>query len=721
MRPGHIMKSFRIGLIFLALSLPTDVWGDIDLRVGVFQNPPLTFVDKQGKAQGMFVDILREVADRENWTLQFFQGSFAENLKHIRQGKIDIIAGLSPTTGRKEFIDFTQSELITTWAQAYVRPGTKLESITDLDGKRIGILGKGVSIKILADMCKGFDAQCSILAMTDNDATIAALINGKIDVGVVANVYGNLRELDADIQRTPIMFNPFKMHFGIRKSGDPVVMMTLDRYLSQWKADPASHYYRAFDKWVGKEVVAAEIPRWVLWLLFGLGTAIAIGLIWTISLKRQVLARTSDLADREGKYRKLNEELEERVDDRTKALRQNEETLLFVSQRSWEKSGEAFFQSLVNFLGKSLNVDYAFVDVLLPDGKTARTVSLYAIGQNPDNFEYDLKYTPCDNVIGKSVCCYPERIQQMFPKDELLVDMDAESYAGIPLWDSKREPIGLIAVMDRKPLIDQERIITVLQLVAVRAAHELERTRFDAAMFSAKEDADKANEAKSQFLANMSHELRTPLNAIIGYSEMLKEKTFGPLGDDKNIEYVSDINSAGTHLLSLINDVLDLSKIDAGKEEVSAQETDITAVLSGCVEMLKVLAVERHIEVHQDIPNFFPTIRVDSRHLSQVFINLLSNAIKFTPDGGSVDVKAAVEKDHSVTIKVIDTGVGISAEELPKVMEEFERAGEVLTRSQPGTGLGLPLTKKLAELNGGTVTLESEVGRGTTVTVRFPN
>ena len=236
----------------------------------------------------------------------------------------------------------------------------------------------------------------------------------------------------------------------------------------------------------------------------------------------------------------------------------------------------------------------------------------------------------------------------------------------------------------------------------------------------AKERAEFANRAKSAFLANMSHELRTPLNSIIGFSEMLMGEVFGALGGEKNSEYVADINNSGLHLLRVINDILDLSKIEAGKMDLVDSEVAVGEAVDACVSMMKERASEAGVVLSIDVAEPFPPVRADSTQLKQILLNLLSNAVKFTPPGGRATMSAYRDGDGAPVFAVADTGIGIAAADIPNVLEPFAQVSDIMTRSHEGTGLGLSLARSLTELHGGTLHLASEVGVGTTVTVRLP-
>ncbi|MEQ8356975.1 MAG: ATP-binding protein [Kiloniellaceae bacterium] len=239
-------------------------------------------------------------------------------------------------------------------------------------------------------------------------------------------------------------------------------------------------------------------------------------------------------------------------------------------------------------------------------------------------------------------------------------------------------------------------------------------------LYHAKEEAEAASRSKSSFLAHMSHELRTPLNAIIGFSEVMAEETLGPLSHPQYREYVEHIHSSGAHLLSLINDLLDLSKIEAGKLELWEETTDLAKVFERCRIFVAELAQHKGVTLSIADAGELPHLKCDHRKLKQVLVNLLANAVKFTPAGGRVELEAKTDGAEGIDIRVSDNGVGIASDDLDTVMAPFGQAREAMVRGDEGTGLGLPLAKALVELHGGSLELQSRQGEGTTVTVRLP-
>ena len=236
----------------------------------------------------------------------------------------------------------------------------------------------------------------------------------------------------------------------------------------------------------------------------------------------------------------------------------------------------------------------------------------------------------------------------------------------------------------------------------------------------ARDQSEAANRAKSEFLANMSHELRTPLNAIIGFSEVMKNETLGPVGSEKYLVYAEDIHDSGQHLLALINEILDLAKIESGTEELREESILIVEVVQSVLRLVRRRAETNGVEVVPDLADDLPSLYADRRKLTQILLNLLANAVKFTRSGGKVVLKVWCRVDSGIVFQIADTGIGIAPEDIPKALSKFGQVDGALDRQYEGSGLGLPLTKALVELHGGYLDLQSKVGLGTTVTVRFP-
>jgi signal transduction histidine kinase len=236
----------------------------------------------------------------------------------------------------------------------------------------------------------------------------------------------------------------------------------------------------------------------------------------------------------------------------------------------------------------------------------------------------------------------------------------------------------------------------------------------------AKEEAETASRSKTAFLANMSHELRTPLNAIIGFSEIIEGQVLGPIEVPHYVQYARNILDAGRHLLELINEILDMSRIEAGAATLRETEVDVKGIVESVVRLMGEGATAARLRMTTQIADDLPWLIADERHVRQVLFNLLSNAVKFTPAGGSIALTAGLTEQGDLSLSVADTGVGIADEDIPKVLRPFGQAENSLARRYEGVGLGLSIAKSLVELHGGRLSLESTVGVGTVVTAIFP-
>jgi PAS domain S-box-containing protein len=425
--------------------------------------------------------------------------------------------------------------------------------------------------------------------------------------------------------------------------------------------------------------------------------------------------------------------------------KQREEALQLIVEGIASKTGDEFFHSCVHYLAELLQVRYALVAECVAATQTQlRTLAFWTGEDFCENLEYDIADTPCQKAIEGTICYHPDGLQALFPSNRTLTALEAQSYLGIPLSNTSGTIIGLLAVLDTKPMVNESGArdvppdyLHILKIFAARAGAELERKLAEDALKQSAYAADAANRAKSEFLSRMSHELRTPLNAILGFTQvMCRNPTLSP----EEREYLGIINRSGEHLLKLINDILEMSKIESGKVTLNETSVDLYGLLDALAEMFQLKAKLKGLELIFDrTPDVPRCVKTDENKLRQVLINLLENAIKFT-ESGKVTLRVRVvhrswypygEASYRVPsqeqpannfrlyFEVEDTGTGIAPEEMHFLFIPFEQTATG-RNSQQGTGLGLPISRQFVQLMGGDITVSSILGNGSIFNFDIP-
>jgi len=406
----------------------------------------------------------------------------------------------------------------------------------------------------------------------------------------------------------------------------------------------------------------------------------------------------TELKEAERKVRESRDLLEKRVEERTAALQR--EIAERVRTENQLRESESILRALIENIPSAVSIK----DV---NGGYLAVNKCWNNWHNPKNLE--VRGKSADDFFPKAFASSVWEKDREALTRQVAIQIEIET----PFADGSSQT----TLMQRFPITDENG-----QLMAVGGINTdiSERKLAEKLLQDAKERAVSASLAKSEFLAHMSHELRTPLNSIIGLSQVLTSETFGKHTNPKYADYSDDILRSSQHLLAVINDILDISRIEAGETELDEEDTDIAEEADTCLRMIEERRQAKDIQLARNIEDGLPRLRSDKRHIKQILLNLLTNAVKFTPQGGTVTFQVEVPENNGMCIRVVDTGVGISPEHLNKVLEPFAQVNDNAHIAHDGTGLGLAISHRLVQLHGGALTIESEVGKGTTVSIRFP-
>ena len=636
--------------------------------MGVFQNKPMVFTDENGEAQGLFIDVLRAVAEREDWDLEFVPGTWSEGLERLRKGEIDFVCYIVYTHGRDAYADYTREVVWTVWGMVFVRSHSRIESVPTMEGKKVAVMKGSVHVEDFRRLCQEFGITCEVLCLPTGDDVLRAVQDGTVDAGVINSVFGSMNAHRFRIQPSPIVFSPSNTFYAVPEGKNADLAAAVDGYLREWKSDKDSPYYRSVNRWFKHGSRERTVPKWLVFALCGLALGAVLLFVWVRTLRRVVEARTA-------------------------ALRESEERFALAMEASrdglWDwnvETGYTYFSpGYAAMLGYAMEEVTSHVD--------------WAIGLlHPEDREAVLQ------IAGECV---------EGGRSDFAIEFRIRAKNGEWHWVLGR---GSAAEHDESG--KAIRMIGTHTDVTARKQAEAAREKLEGQLRQSQK-----MEAIGQLAGGIAHDFNNLLQAILGYGDLALDDL---RGNANARSAVREMLKASQRAKTLVSQLLAFSR----RQVLDMCDVDLNALIGDLVEMIRRLIGE-HIRLDVLAGHSLGVIHADPGQIEQILVNLCVNARDAMPDGGTITIEtenvrideeycrthAWAKPGRYVMLSVTDTGCGMDAETLANVFEPFFTTKDV----GQGTGLGLSTVYGLISQHGGFVHAYSELGEGSTFKIYFPS
>ncbi len=736
------MKIKMLLCISIFLLLSNIMAAEKIIKIGVYENNPLIFIGEKKKADGFIIEIIEKIAKKEKWEIEYVPCFFEEGLQKLQKNEIDILPLLAFSEERAKLYTYSKENIITNWANVYMKKDSNIKELLDLEGKKIAGLKNDIHIKKLKELGNKFNIDFEILEKNSYREVLELVANKKADAGVVNRFFGMKFAEKYDLQKSNIIFNPVAKYLAFSKKTDKSFIKKIDEDIKKMKENKISIYYMSINKWIEKKVDKNEVLSY---------SAIIIFVIAILFFIFYFLSRISWVRSNLG----MDKVIEEKVSTNILIV-----TFLIV----------LFIWFIYSFLDCNINGRVRnYIEYLIPMNSPYKMISRIILSitiflsgiiiahvflrlkKEQNSLKTMARHLEVTiNSIGDAVIVTDLNgaITKMNPIAEKLTGWSYKEAKGKEI----EEIFNIINAKSRKKvenpvkkvlengktmgLTNSTKLISrkgkeyniadsaapikdidgkILGVILVFHSVNKEYSMIEE-LKKRRNEAEKSSRVKSNFLANMSHETRTPLNGIMGLTEILRDIE----ENDEKKGYLDMIYESSLNLLNIVNNILNLTNIEKGRVEIHNKNVNIYDVLNSMILIFKKECEKKNLEFKFKYDKSFPEqIEIDELLLIQIVINLLGNAIKFTKKG-YVELIVKDIMNEEIEFTIIDTGIGINERKEKKLYEPFEQGEYYLTKIYGGTGLGLAITKKLVDLMEGKIKLETKENKGTTFRVRLP-